>query len=136
MSEKKILSFDEAYEADGTEYDTVPYGKGLLQIGTVSSADMIEWMEENEDPAKRKEAGLRLLVKSIVNAEKQRIPESQREAALKKFAGKDARMNGTVIKRILELNGMAKKAAEIAKNESGEAPTAASPTGSPSPQAR
>lgn len=127
----KVLSFADIDGADDIEYDTVPVFGGLVQIGSLNSEDMIEWLEANEDAAKKKEAGLRLIVKSVVDEDKQRVPKDQFEAMLAKFRKKSAVSNGKLVAGILKLNGMKAKAAEI-KNESGGTDAVASPAVSPS----
>jgi hypothetical protein len=98
---------------------------------------MIEWIEQNDDPAKKRYAGLRLLVKSIVDAEDRRIPHGQHEAAVEAFAQKDGKSNGRAIAAVLKLNGLgAARIADALKNASGEASTGASPSDSrPQPDA-
>ena len=138
MSDQEdVFSIDEAIAADNTSYATTDaYGSGKkkkLRLGSLSSKDMIEWLEANDDPAKRRYAGLRILVKSIVDKDGARIPEDQHEAVIKRFEDKDARANGHAVKAVLDLNGFGATARrlEALKNDSGEATTAASPIDSP-----
>jgi hypothetical protein len=129
-----IFELDELLEANDTQFDTVKaYGK-TVRIGSLSSADMIEWLEGNDQPETKRFAGINLLVKSVVNSSGVRIPEDQRAEAIEKFKRKDARSNGRVIAAILRLNGMnasRAKAQDELKNVSSEATTAASPSGLP-----
>lgn len=130
----EVFSFDDLKKVTGKSYDTVEAYGGLVTIGSLSSADMIEWLESNDDPTKKREAGLRLIVKSIVNGEHEHLPEEQHDEFLQHFRIKDARENGKVVKRILELNGLNKvRAASLLKNDSSEAPSDASRSDSPSP---
>ena len=131
MSEKKIASFEDMREADGIEYDTVDAYGITVQLGSASSATMIEWSEGNNDPAKKREAGLRLLVKSLVNDNKERVPEDKIEEMMASFRKKSSKENNKVIAKVLTLNGLDK----VVKvpNVSSEAPTDGSPTGSASP---
>lgn len=139
----KVLSLEDLLtqeETSGTRYAVVPYAGNEVQIGSLSSADMIEWLEANEDKAKRREAGLHLIVKALVFGGTRsgegadlkisggtRVPEEGREALLASFRKKDASENGNLVKAILDINGITKKAAEI-KNDLGETTTDASPT--------
>lgn len=108
----------------------MPYGPhGSINIGSLSSKDMIEWMEANDDPVKKREAGLRLIVKSVCGTEDEgypRVPEGQFDAFLEIFRDKDARANGNLVKEILALNEMKLKGDDSAKNASSEAPSDAS----------
>lgn len=136
MSEEQdVFSIDQllAPTTNGTHYEKVPSYGGVTRIGSLSSGDMIEWLEET-DPVKKKWAGLVLLAKSVVDKDGNRIPEEKRVDAIKLFQNKDAKENGKVIAAILKLNGLraAAKTMEALKNESGEAETDASPTNSPS----
>lgn len=133
MSSKEVFSFDqlEQKETDEVIYDVVEAHGGLIRIGSLTAGDLIEWMEANEDPAKKREAGLRLLVKSLVGPEEAgspRVPKERFDALLASFRNKSAKGNGKVINAALKLNGIATK--DDAKNESGEAATAASPSDS------
>lgn len=132
-----VFSLDELLEANVVKYDRVEAYGGVVRIGSLSSYDIIEWTEGNSDKAKQKYAGLRLLVKSLVDKDGRRIPEEQVEAAIEKFKAKDAQENGKVIKAVLQLNGMnvAAKKLEAAKKDSSEATSDASPTASPATSA-
>lgn len=137
----KVLTFGDLETATGRHFDLVPAYGGLVPIASLSSADLIEWLESNDDPVKKREAGLRILVKSVVDkpfkegdpVEPAHLPVEQRDEFLEKFRAKDARENGRVIKRILMLNGLdaVKRSAE--KNESSETTSDVSPSASPSP---
>ncbi len=138
------FTLEDLKTANATRYDDVKaYGKTVV-IGSVNSEDMIEWIESNGDEKTKREAGLRLLVKSVVEVVKRgedgsilevkRIPKDQREAYMALFRQKDARENGRVVGACLRLNGLdiAAKKIEALKNESSEASPAASPIDSPS----
>lgn len=140
------FTLSELETANAVRYAEVEaYGKKRVVLGSVNSEDMIEWLEAND--AEKKEAGLRLLVKSVVEVvkrdedgtivEAKRIPKDVREDWVERFRKKDARENGKVIREALKLNGLDRAAALIKSlgNASGGASPAASPTDSPSPQA-
>lgn len=155
MSEQKetVESLQDLLEVDATEYKEITtHGKRKLVIGSLTSADMFEWIDEGKDgddkesKDKRREAGLRLLVKSLVINPKRdtegniiggnRVPETDREKVLAAFRKKDAKANGNAIAEVMRLNGLDRvaKTFEVLKNGSSEARTDASPTSSPSPQ--
>lgn len=122
-----IASFDEIQGADDTEYAEVEaYGK-IVRIGSLNSIDMIEWADAKAGDEGKMEAGLRLIVKSLVDADGNRVPEDKFEALLSSFRTKNARSNSKVISAALKLNGFESKP----KNPSGEGASAGSDTASP-----
>jgi len=92
-------------EVNNVKYDNVAaYGEDV-RIGSVSSADMLEWVEGNADPLKKKISGLRLLVKSVTDDTCARYSPEEYDEAVKDFAAKDAQENGKVLRKVLLLNG-------------------------------
>jgi hypothetical protein len=122
MSDKTAASFDEILNAKGTQYDTIEAYGIVLRLGSLSSADMLEWLSENNDSAKKERAGLRILVKALVDADGKRVPDNDRERFVDSFANKDNAENGRVIKKVLEMNGLRQpeKTIEAVKNDSRE----------------
>lgn len=116
-------------EANKVEYTNVKAHGIEYKLGSVSTDDMLQWVDEREDPAKRRVSGIRLLVKSLVDDETgDRVPEAEYEDWVKTFAKKDNRENGRLIAAVLKLNGYDRAAMETEKNASSEAQTGASPT--------
>ena len=107
MSDQKVFSLSDLRkkEVNNVKYDTVEAYGGLVRVGSVSSADMLEWVEGNSDPQKKKIAGLRLLAKSITDETGGRYPADQYDAVVQDFAQKDAQENGKVLRKVLILNG-------------------------------
>lgn len=135
----KVLSFKEIEDgADGIEYKEIQgWGGSTIRIGSLSSADMIQWVEENDDKVKQKDAGLRLIVKSLVDTNGGRVDEGDRDRMLKAIQKKNARENGRIVREILDFNGLtkARAALDLPKNDSSEGATGASPSSSPSQSA-
>ena len=102
----RIATFEELEKADGIEYDTVEAYGLKLRIGSLSSEDIIKWDESKGDPAKAREAGLRLLVISIVDENGNRVPEDQHERWLGIFRRKSDRYNSAIIQKVFDLNGL------------------------------
>jgi hypothetical protein len=48
MSDKKVLSFDDYVADDDVTLEEVETKRGVVQIGSCSSADILEWFEEND----------------------------------------------------------------------------------------
>lgn len=116
--------------ANKVKYVEVDAYGGKIRLGSVSAKDMLEWVEGNQDQARKKVAGVRLLVRSVVDADGNRIPPEQHAEFEAAFLEKDNHENGVVIQAVLKLNGFDTAAVETAKNESGAAPAAPSPSDS------
>lgn len=119
MSEKKVASIEEVLKGKGFKYDTIEAYDTVVRLGTLSSADILEWLAENEDPVKSKTAGLRILVKALCDAEGNRVPEEKREEYIVIFRHKDNDDNNRVIHKVLEMNGVGKgkELKEAVKND-------------------
>ena len=124
VAEKKVLSFDEFLQVDDVRYEDVEVDGRTLRLGSLSAGDLLEWAEANDGPAKRN-AGLRLIVRSIVDGDGKRTGTDKHLELLKK---KDAKTCNDLVARILKLNGLNAKQQEEAKNASSEANSDASPT--------
>lgn len=106
-----------------TEYARTPGFKPgqVFVLASLVSGDMIVWSEANEGEAKRT-AGLRLIVKSVVDGEPgvdegavgRCIMDDTHIALLRKLPHKATER---VVKEILKLNGMNVKADKDAKND-------------------
>ena len=114
-------SLDDMLAVSDIEYRKVemPEWKGTIYLGSVSAADIIEWQESSDGDAKRT-AGVRLLVKSLVNREAYegldgaaRIGTDKHIAA---FKSKSHKAIDRLVREILDLNGMKVKD-NAAKND-------------------
>jgi hypothetical protein len=92
---------DDMLAAEDVEYTTVPGWSGTIRIGSLTAGDMIEWSEANEGEAKRT-AGLRLIVKSLVNSDGKRIGQDRHIPQLR---AKSHKVTESIVKAILKLNG-------------------------------
>jgi hypothetical protein len=124
VSDKKILSVDEMLAADDVNYAEITAWGGTVRVGSLSAGDMLDFVDSNEGPAKRT-AGLRLIVKSLVDANGNRIGTDKH---LEGFKKKSATVTNRIVAEILKLNGLDEAARDALKNASGEAATDASPT--------
>ena len=118
MSDKIYGSMEEilasgASDAEYAEVDGFKPGE-RVRIGSVTAGDMIVWSEANEGEAK-KTAGLRLICKSLVNADGVRYADDDKNIA--KFRVMRHKETERIVKEILKLNGMNVKAEEKAKND-------------------
>ena len=96
------------------------------------------WVTENEQPEFAKDSGLRLLARTIVDSEGNRLstnqPGSPEESAditeaVKTLLEKDSEDNGKAIKAALELNNLlSERLREKLKNVSGETTTEEQPS--------
>lgn len=92
-------------ETNNTKFDTVEAYGTTVRVGSVSSHDMLEWLDGNKDEAKKRVSGVRLIVKSITDENGERFPESEQDEVVKDFLNKDAIENGKVLVKVLRLNG-------------------------------
>jgi len=109
----RVLSVDEMLAAEDVSYAEIEAWGGIVRVGSLTADEMIDFIEANEGVEKRN-AGLRLIVRSLVDADGKRIGT---EAHVKAFGKKDAGLTSKVVNRILELNGLDKKKAEEAKKD-------------------
>jgi len=94
-------SVDDMLAADDTEYTYVDGWNGRIRIGSLSAGDMIEWTEANED--QKRTAGLRLILKSIVDPQGKRIGNEKKHLEL--LRQKSHKVTERLVKEILKLNG-------------------------------
>src|SRR5262245_6505109 len=132
-----VLSLDQMLMGNDTEYDLidVPEWGGQVRIGSLTAEQMVKWTEaKTETLLDRRNAGLLLLVSSIVDADGHRIANASHVAA---FRGRSAKVLNRIIDRILKMNGLIvseevhqvdPRAIEARKNGSGEAQPDASLT--------
>lgn len=127
-------SFDDVLETEDTEFKTIKaWGGRPARIGSLTAGQMITFLENNDDPAKKRTNGAMLIAQSLVDKKGKRLVNPDDPEALQKaiesLKKKDANVNGNVTEAILLLNGLGKKDAKaLAKNDSGEAPSDASPS--------
>ncbi len=104
--EEPVLSVEDMLAAPDVQYkyvDARPLGwPGRVRIGSLTANDLIEWTEANEGPAKRT-AGLRLLIKSLVDKDGNRIGRSEH---LEKFKQKSHKAVDAIVKEIIDFNGL------------------------------
>ena len=89
--------------AESIKFDNVPAWGGVVRIGSLSADDMLSFIEGNEDPEKKRLSGLRLLVRSIVDADGNRIGD---ESMIPAFRKKDSATIMQLITAITKLNGL------------------------------
>lgn len=144
MSEQ-YLGIDELLSEPDVRYEDVKTARGLVKLASASSADVIEWLAENEDEAKKSRSGLRLLARCILDKDGKRLgdglPNDQKTAArdtfVEKMSQRDSVENGVLCRKALELNGLRSKSDVTVEkalgNDSGKVPSVALPSDSPNP---
>jgi hypothetical protein len=114
------LTIDDMLAADDTQFryiDMRPLGwPGKARIGSLTAEDLIQWTEANDGKAK-KTAGLRIIIKSLVDDSGRRIG---REEHLNKLANKSHKAIDAIVKEILDLNGLAVKKKEETPTEAAK----------------
>lgn len=113
------MSLEDIFSTDTTEYANVEVpalarnGRpGIVRIRSLSAGEMIEFMEANEDPKKKKVAGIRLIIKSVVDGQGRNTGREEHEALWKR---QSTAVTSVIIDEIMKLNKMGKYS-ETAKN--------------------
>lgn len=133
-AEDLFESLDDIVSTDDVEYKTIKsWGGRTARIGSLTAAQMITFLENNDIPAKKRENGLMLITLSLVNREGKRLVDPDDKEAIKasivKLRNRNAKTNGNIVETILLLNGLNRtNAQEIAKNVLSEVSTDASHT--------
>lgn len=139
MTTKKFFTFEDISSADGTRYDVVEAHGGSWRIGTLSTADVVDWVERRKDPNGKVDASMFMLARSLVFGDPEsgpvtRVPDEKVVEVMAQFKAKDDDENGKIVKACLKLNGMLKEdpaepSTDVERgNASGEATSDASPT--------
>lgn len=115
MAEEKVLGLADIVAAEDIEYATIPGFKPgeVFRIRSLTSDDLIVWSESNEGEAKRT-AGLRLIVKSLVDKDGNLVLNDTHLGVLK---AKSHKVTERVVRGILKLNGINVKTDNEAKND-------------------
>lgn len=87
-----------------------------IRIGSVSAGDMIQWSTENEIENMKREAGLRLIAKSLVDRNGKRYASGD-ESVVGKLRALRHNVSERIVKEILKLNGMEVKAQNETKKD-------------------
>lgn len=88
-----------------------------VRIGSVSALDIIEWSEANEDPRKKRFAGLRLICKSLVDKAGVRYAMQDEMGNIGKFQRMRHGVTERIVREILKLNQMNVKQDAEAKKD-------------------
>jgi hypothetical protein len=136
-TDAKVLSMEEilAAEPELARYKDIPVPelKASIRIGLISAGDYIEWEQANTGIAGRT-AGLRLLLRSIVNPDGSRAANNQNiEALVKQWNKMPVGVVSKLVREVMRFNEMLKPEFDKSKNVSGEAPSGVSPSDSDSP---
>jgi hypothetical protein len=101
---KKFVRMEDWLAEDDTEYTVVAGLKDgeVFRIKSLTAGDMIAWSEANEGEAKRT-AGLRLIVKSLVDEDGKLVLEDSHIALLRK---KNHKTTERLVREILKHNGL------------------------------
>ena len=115
--QKKVLSAEDIFAANDIEFAEIPGFKEneVFRIRSLTAGDFIEWTEANEGEAKRT-AGLRLIIKSLVDENGKRILTDRHLEVLRMKAFKTTEK---ILADILKHNGIKtkKELLQEAKNE-------------------
>ncbi len=109
----KVLTLEDFLQ-DDAEYEEVLVGKKTIRIRTLTSEDLIQFRELSE--AERKTGTLRLIQRSIVDADGKRVFDDSDEH-FKLVKQRPEKHNIALLKAITRLNGMTPEAQEQVKND-------------------
>jgi hypothetical protein len=106
------LSFDDYLATEDVRTVDVKVPGGLIKLGSISTADALEWLEELNNEATKQFHGLRLLARCIVNPDGTRVTSglsgvARMEAldkAVVKLAQRDSVVNGVLCRTARILN--------------------------------
>ena len=104
---------DGATEEQFAMIDGWKEGGPKIRIGSVSAGDIITWQEANEGEAK-KTAGLRLIIKSLVDMQGRRYGTDRDILKLRQVRHS---ITEGILSEIVKLNGMTKKQDKESKND-------------------
>lgn len=125
-----FLSLDEMVEEAAIEYRTVSFGKGTVRLGSLPLDELILYWNSTEKNEK-----VDLLVRSLVDAEGNRLVNPQDSEALTKeiqrFTKLDSKKISPAIAAAMELNGIGRSLRRDIKNVSSETRPSVSPIDSP-----
>jgi hypothetical protein len=118
------VSLADIFEPEAVEYARAPGLRDgqVFVIQSLTAGDLIEWSEASEGSEQKRLAGLRLIIKSVVDGEPGTDPGAQGkvlmdESHLGLLKKKSHKKTEAVVKAILKLNGMRVKGDSDAKND-------------------
>lgn len=119
-----VMTMEQVLEAEGVEYARVPGWKDKegqsqdVAIMSITAGEVLEWIESKDDPERSREAGLRLIARSLVGPDGQRLCTNREgeDTMVRSLRNKDSRTCNRIVEAILTLNGISVKGPEI-KND-------------------
>ena len=128
--EQRLLTAEEILGLDDLDYKDIhiPEWKGTVRIRSLSALDALEYFRDVRIPAKKDDAMLLIIIKSVVDVAGNRVFKPAQIDMLRK---RNFRVFARLQDEILVLNGFnkdQKKQEAESKNASGEAAGDASPT--------
>ena len=113
----EIFSMNDILAAEDTEYREVKVWGGIVRVGSLTAGELLEFVEANAQPDSRKTSGLRLIIKSIVDENGNRLGKEEHLEGLK---SRNSQQIEKLTHEILNLNGLGKKAEGEAKTTKEE----------------
>lgn len=113
-------TFDDVVEGpSGIEFKEVEAWGRTYGLLSITAGEALEWVEDRQDPKKAPSAGLRLLARSFVDRDRNRLcdtkdKEDRMVAVLHK---KDSKTVNDLVTAVLQLNGILTATAAAAKND-------------------
>jgi hypothetical protein len=111
---KKILSMDEMLAAPDVQFREIEAWGGTVRLGSLTAEEMIEFVEQNANEKARRVAGVRMIIRSLVDEAGARIGK---EEHIPLFLKKDAATTNRIVEVVMEMNGLSKPKADAVKND-------------------
>jgi hypothetical protein len=125
VAEKKFLGVEDMLSTPNVYYRDVPAFGGTVRLASLNAEELIEFLSANDNPEQKRRASVRMVVRGLVNEAGERIGKPEHvDLFLKKDSGNVNRL----IRAMMELTGLSDEESKEAKNSSGGAGSAASPT--------
>lgn len=111
---EKFLSVEDIIAAEDETFAVISAWGGKVRIGSLDAGTLIEFIKENANPATKYTAGLRLIMKSLVDANGKRlVPKANQDRVIKDLEKKNAKEVTRVVNLITEMNGLGGSADDV-----------------------
>lgn len=107
------LGVDEIINASEVEYRDIKIFGGTVRVGSLTSDEVVDWLEGQKTPEQRKEASADLVARSLVDAEGKRIGLDESGNPLPKLVTSLRRKKHSdleaAVRELVKLNGLTLK---------------------------
>lgn len=116
-----LAGFDDLLSSESNDIQfrqVQAWGKSYGLLST-TAGEVLEWLEDKQQPGKAKDASLRLLARSFVDSSHRRLCDDREkeERMVESLRLKDSKTVNKLLNVVIELNGIATDTAAVAKND-------------------